>query len=65
MTTQKTEGRGLMLEPIHRVPENVTARNTYKIQVCGVSDSNTRRGAAEVDGIFQNGEPLSVKFQRT
>lgn len=39
--------------------------NMHKIQVCCVSDLNTRKGAAEVDVIFQNGEPLLVKFQRT
>lgn len=65
MTTQKTEGRGQMLEPGHRITENVTATNTHKMQVCGVGDSNARGGAAEVDGIFQNGDLLLVKCQRT
>lgn len=36
-----------MLEPVHRITENVTATNTHKIQVCCVGDSNTRRGDAE------------------
>lgn len=55
-----------MLEPVHRITEkNVTATNIHKMQVCCVGDSNTRGGAAEVDMIFQNGEPRLVEFQRT
>lgn len=53
-----------MLEPVHRITENVTfsATNTHKIQVCHVGDSDTRRGAPEVDVVFPVGEPLLVKF---
>lgn len=63
-TTQKTEGRSQVLEPVHRITENVTfsATNTHKIQVCHVGDSDTRRGAPEVDVVFPVGEPLLVKF---
>lgn len=64
-TPRKTEGRSQILEPVHRITEDVTATNTHKIQVCRVGDWNTRRGAVEVDMIFQNGEPLLVKSQRT
>lgn len=53
-----------MLEPVHRITENITATNTPRIQVCCVGDSDTRRGAAEVDVIFPDGQPLLVKFQR-
>lgn len=34
-STQQTEGRSQMLEPVHRISEDVTATNTHKIQVCG------------------------------
>lgn len=36
MTTQRREGRGLMLEPIHRIPETVPATNTHKRYKCVV-----------------------------
>lgn len=53
-----------MLEPVQRITENVTATNTHRIQVCCVGDSDTRRGAAEVDVIFPDGQLLLVTFQR-
>lgn len=64
-TIQKAEGCSQMLEPLHRLTENVTSTNTHKIQVYCVGDSNTRRGAAGVDVTFQNAEPFLVKLKRT
>lgn len=46
--TQKTEGRSQVLEPVHRITENVTATDTHKIQVCRVGDSDTGRGAPQL-----------------
>ena len=63
MTTQKTEGRSQMLEPVHRITENMKVTNTHRIQVC-VWVTLIPESTAEVDVIIPDDQPLLVKFQR-
>ena len=52
-----------MLEPVHRITENMKVTNTHRIQVC-VWVTLIPESTAEVDVIIPDDQPLLVKFQR-